>query len=328
MSNLNNFWNDCIEDDYSDLKENIHSSSNSNRTKPSTRMTTSSHKFRPIIYHIRSHMLAKNKNKGNKIIGSYTNNTQKNILSQNSIIKNEIEIQNNNNIIINKLYTKKTKRKKSIINSCYNSRNKSKFNNNSEITSMEIKLRKNLSECTFHPKLISKIKNEKLKEKLFNYSKFTMYERGQIFEMKKKEDNNRMYIEEYKRKNKKYSFKPKINKCPSFKKVTFNEFNYNILNNYYSRMNSAREYKAYKKTKMPFEMCCDNEYIENNKNNNNYCINNNVKSLCGKKNRIRKRFNKLSPSLLLNRIICDKESKISKQNLHKILMNLQLSKDE
>ena len=72
------------------------------------------------------------------------------------------------------------------INNDYNTRNKSTINNNSCLSSLELKLRKNLSECTFHPKLISHIKNKNLKEKLNNYTKFTMYERGQIFEMKKK----------------------------------------------------------------------------------------------------------------------------------------------
>ena len=330
MSNLNNFWDDCIKDDYSEFniftksKDYIHSSSNSNRTKLSTSNTTSHNTYRSINYYKSSNILVKTKNNNN--INDYkTNITQKSLLSQYPSIKNEIEAQtyNKNN---NK---KKSKSKKRIFGSDYYSRNKSKNNNNSYLTSLEIKLRKNLSECTFHPKLVNNIKDKKLKEKLYNYSKFTMYERGRIFEMKKNEDNSRILVEEYKRRNKKYSFKPKINKLPSYKKVIFNDINNDILNNYYSRMNSAREYKKYKNQKMPFELYNYEETYENknpsffNKKNNN-----NINYIYGNKPKKLKQFNKLSPSLLFNKIISDKESELCKQNLHNILMSLPLNKNE
>ena len=64
-----------------------------------------------------------------------------------------------------------------------------------------------------------------------------------FFELKKKEDKNRIYIKEYEKRNKKYPFKPKINKCPIFKNVIFNNSNYDSLNYFFSRMNSARQKK-------------------------------------------------------------------------------------
>ena len=319
MSKLNNFWDDCIDDDFSELnmftksKEQIHSSSNTNRTKLNTSTTISHNVFKPIISNKKHHLLL-SKIKNYKNISDYkTNNGQRSISSRYSTLKNNRQILYNNN-----------NNYKTIINSDYNSRNKTKINNNSCISSSEQKLRKNLSECTFNPKLISNIKNKNLKEKLYNYSKFTMYERGQIFEMKKKEDNERIYYQEYKKKNIKYPFKPKINKCPSFKEVIFNDSNYDSLNYFYSRMNSAREYKIYKNKKMPFEII---NYDEIYKNENSFIIDNNLSLIYGNKIKKKKKINR-SPSLLMTRILSDKEIELCKQNLHNALMNLQLNKNE
>lgn len=319
MSKLNNFWDDCIEDDFSELnmftksKEQIHSSSNTNRTKLSTSTTNSHNVFKPIISSKKPHLLL-SKIKNYKNINDYkTNNSQRSISSRYSTLKNDKRTLDNN------------KKYKTIINNDYYSRNKTKINNNSCISSSEQKLRKDLSECTFNPKLISNIKNKNLKEKLYNYSRFTMYERGQIFEMKKKEDNERIFYQEYKKRNIKYPFKPKINKCPSFKNVIFNDSNYDSLNYFYSRMNSAREYKIYKNKKMPFEII---NYDEIYKNDNNFIIDNNLSLIYGNKIKKKKKVNRLSPSLLMTRILSDKETELCKQNLHNALMNLQLNKNE
>ena len=147
-----------------------------------------------------------------------------------------------------------------------------------------------------------------------------MYERGQIFEMKKKEDNNKIYYEQYKKRNKKYPFKPIIHKCPSFKNVIFNESNYDSLNYFYSRMNSARENKIYKNKKMPFEMI---NYEEIYKNENNSINDNNLSFIYA--NKIKKKSNN---SFIMTRILNEKETELCKQNLHNTLMNLQLNKNE
>lgn len=205
----------------------------------------------------------------------------------------------------------------------YNSRNRYKLSN-ACLSSSEIKLKKNLSECTFFPKLISDIKDKNLLEKLTNYSKFTMYERGKIFEMKKKEDNNRKFYEQNEKKNKKYSFKPSIHKCPSFKNVIFNENNYDSLNYFYSRMHSAREYKLYKNMNIPFGLVNYEEIYQNYKNillKNRKKKDNCIK--CVKKNKLNN--NSSSNSALIKRIFNEKEAKLCRQDLHKALMNLKLT---
>ena len=318
-NNLNNFWDDCLEDDNIILnnfikpKDQNYSTINSNKTKHRTAMTTSPHTLNQKNIKKKSVILNKNSQhfKSFKNLNNYqTNNNQKNILSRYSTLKSDKKgkrIINNYN-----------KYKSNINNSRNLSKNKNK--NNSSLTSMELKLKKSLSECTFNPKLISNIKNKNLKEKLINYSKFTMYERGQIFEMKKKEDNNKIYYEQYKKKNKKYPFRPIIHKCPSFKNVIFNESNYDSLNYFYSRMNSARENKIYKNKKMPFEMI---NYEEIYKNENNSINDNNLSFIYA--NKIKKKSNN---SFIMTRILNEKETELCKQNLHNTLMNLQLNKNE
>ncbi len=298
MSNkLNNFWDDCLKDNnisfnlYINSKDQNYSSINSNRTKNTSKMTIN-----------QSDLETKN------------------------VFHKKKKYFDKRNLFIRYSSTKKEKKRnyKSKILSDFNSRNKSYINNNSCVSSQELKLKKSLSECTFYPKLISRINNKKLKEKLFNYSKFTMYERGQIFEMKKKEDKNRIYNNEYQKRNIKYPFKPKIHKCPIFKKVIFNDSNYDSLNYFYSRMNSAREYKIYKNKKMPFEII---NYDEIYKNENSFIIDNNLSLIYGNKIKKKKKVNR-SPSLLMTRILSDKEIELCKQNLHNALMNLQLNKNE
>ena len=303
MSNkLNNFWDDCLKYDDTSLnlfintKEQNYSSLNSNRTKNSSSLST-------------THLTIEPKKKKYKKLTKYKPPFgQRSLLLKYSSSKKE----------------KIKKINKININNDYNTRNKSTINNNSCLSSLELKLRKNLSECTFHPKLISQIKNKNLKEKLNNYTKFTMYERGQIFEMKKKEDNNRIYIQEYEKRNKKYPFKPKINKCPIFKKVIFNDSNYDSLNYFYSRMNSARENKIYKSKKIPFGTV---NYEEIYKNINNFCKDddNNLSYIYGNNYINDKKNNK---SFLMTKMLNDKETELCKQNLHKALMNLQLNKNE
>ena len=303
MSNkLNNFWDDCLKYDDTSLnlfintKEQNYSSLNSNRTKNSSSLSTNHLTIEPI------------KKKYKKLTKYKPPIAQRSLLLKFTSSKKE----------------KIKKINKININNDYNTRNKSNINNNSCLSSLELKLRKNLSECTFHPKLISQIKNKNLKEKLNNYTKFTMYERGQIFEMKKKEDNNRIYIQEYEKRNKKYPFKPKINKCPIFKKVIFNDSNYDSLNYFYSRMNSARENKIYKSKKIPFGTV-NYEEIYKNINNFNKDDGNNLSYIVGNNYINDKKNNK---SFLMTKILNDKETELCKQNLHKALMNLQLNKNE
>ncbi len=297
MSNkLNNFWDDCLKDNnisfnlYINSKDQNYSSINSNRTKNTSKMTIN-----------QSDLETKN------------------------VFHKKKKYFDKRNLFIRYSSTKKEKKRnyKSKILSDFNSRNKSYINNNSCVSSQELKLKKSLSECTFYPKLISRINNKKLKEKLFNYSKFTMYERGQIFEMKKKEDKNRIYNNEYQKRNIKYPFKPKIHKCPIFKKVIFNDSNYDSLNYFYSRMNSARENKIKKNKIIPFGMI---NYEEIYKNHNNCVYNNNNDSFNIYRNKIRYE-KKNNDSLLMTKILNDKEIELCKQNLHMALMNLQLNKN-
>jgi hypothetical protein len=328
--NLNNFWDDCFEE--KNLQLNIISntksplSSNTNRTKPSTSATNNNE-----ILLVSSNQSAKklqklktNKNNKNNIIQKKLNNRTKEFLekfSSNKTVKTtkKANYRNKNNVLDYKLGRNHSKT---------NSKSKSKINN---ISSEELKLRKNLSECTFHPKIISKVKNRNLEEKLLNYSKFTMYERGQIFQMKKKEDGQRMYLELFKKKNKKYPFKPEIHKCPNFKNVVFNDSNYDSLNYFYSRMNSAREYKIKKNKKIPFNII---NYDDINKNNIDYinrsvCHHNSLSneiSFIMPKKRNKYLVRNLSRNALTIKILNDKETEICKKNLHKALMNLELNK--
>lgn len=294
MSNkLSTFWEDCLKDDnlsfnlYINSKEQNYTSLNSNKTKNTSNISIN-----------QSELEAKN-----LFHKKIANKNKRNIYMKYTSLKKE------------KKYNNKTK-----IYNDYCSRNKSYVNKKPCISSLELKLRKNLSECTFHPKLVSCINNKNLKEKLFNYSKFTMYERGQIFEMKKEEDKNRLYINEYNKRNVKYPFRPKINKCPIFKKVIFNDSNYDSLNYFYSRMNSARENKIHKKKIMTFRMINNEQIYKNYHNSKN---DNNSFNIHGNKINYEKKRN---DSLLMNKILNDKETELCKQNLHKALMNLQLNK--
>ena len=299
-NNLNNFWDDCLKEDNLSLNIFI----NPKKPKYSWLKLKKINNYSSKVSNL-------------KILERINKNYKK-------IAENKAST-NKKNILLKYLSAQKLKPKKvnykTNRNYDYNSRNKS-INNNSCLSSLELKLRKNLSECTFRPKIISYIKNKNLRKKLFNYSKFTMYERGQIFEMKKKEDKNKIYIQEKKKRNIKYSFRPKINKCPIFKRVLFNDSNNESLNFFYSRMNSARENKIYKNKKIPFGII---NYEEIYNNDNNYFNENNLSYIYGYKEKNEKKLNK---SFLVSKILNDKETELCKQNLHEALMNLQLNKDE
>ena len=313
MSNkLNNFWDDCLEEkiisfNYKKSRDKKNHILSSNRTK----FSISKANVCANLYKNNSNILTKK----SKYLKKYkTNNNKKNNISGFSTLKSEKS--SNYDASRNKSNIKKIK--DSNLSKKYNIKN----NSNSSLYSLDLKLKKNLSECTFNPKLISNIKNKDLKEKLYNYSKFTMYERGQIFEMKKKEDNNRIFIEEYKKRNIKYPFKPEIHKCPSFKKVIFNDSNYDSLNYFYSRMNSARENKIYKNKIMPFEMI---NYEEIYKNENDLIHDNDLSYIYNNKFKTKRKSNH---SLLMTRILNEKEAELCKQNLHNTLMSLKLSESD
>ena len=313
MSNkLNNFWDDCLEEkiislNYKKSRDKKNHILSSNRTK----FSISKANVCANLYKNNSNVLTKK----SKYLKKYkTNNNKKNNISGFSTLKSEKS--SNYDASRNKSNIKKIK--DSNLSKKYNIKN----NSNSSLYSLDLKLKKNLSECTFNPKLISNIKNKDLKEKLYNYSKFTMYERGQIFEMKKKEDNNRIFIEEYKKRNIKYPFKPEIHKCPSFKKVIFNDSNYDSLNYFYSRMNSARENKIYKNKIMPFEMI---NYEEIYKNENDLIHDNDLSYIYNNKFKTKRKSNN---SLLMTRILNEKEAELCKQNLHNTLMSLKLSESD
>ena len=313
MSNkLNNFWDDCLEEkiisfNYKKSRDKKNHILSSNRTK----FSISKANVCANLYKNNSNILTKK----SKYLKKYkTNNNKKNNISGFSTLKSEKS--SNYDASRNKSNIKKIK--DSNLSKKYNIKN----NSNSSLYSLDLKLKKNLSECTFNPKLIINIKNKDLKEKLYNYSKFTMYERGQIFEMKKKEDNNRIFIEEYKKRNIKYPFKPEIHKCPSFKKVIFNDSNYDSLNYFYSRMNSARENKIYKNKIMPFEMI---NYEEIYKNENDLMHDNDLSYIYNNKFKTKRKSNH---SLLMTRILNEKEAELCKQNLHNTLMSLKLSESD
>ena len=313
MSNkLNNFWDDCLEEkiislNYKKSRDKKNHILSSNRTK----FSISKANVCANLYKNNSNVLTKK----SKYLKKYkTNNNKKNNISGFSTLKSEKS--SNYDASRNKSNIKKIK--DSNLSKKYNIKN----NSNSSLYSLDLKLKKNLSECTFNPKLIINIKNKDLKEKLYNYSKFTMYERGQIFEMKKKEDNNRIFIEEYKKRNIKYPFKPEIHKCPSFKKIIFNDSNYDSLNYFYSRMNSARENKIYKNKIMPFEMI---NYEEIYKNENDLIHDNDLSYIYNNKFKTKRKSNN---SLLMTRILNEKEAELCKQNLHNTLMSLKLSESD
>lgn len=332
MSNkLNDFWDDCLEEknlEFNSISNfrNPLSSSLSNKTKQSTSTTINNEAIS-----ISSKKDIKSNNSKTKQDNSNTsiNMSQKkvNLITKKFLEKWSPNIDNNkktnkefkNKLGRNKLFARLSKRTKS----------KSKSNN---LSSEEIRLKKNLSECTFHPR-ISPIKNRNLEEKLLNYSKYSMYERGQIFQMKKKEDNQRMFRERNKKINIQYSFKPEIHKCPNFKKVFFNESNYDSLNYFYSRMNSARKDKINKKKKMPFNIVNYDELYKNKDeyfNKSVYNINSN--SSCEIGYLIPKKYykcfeKKLCRTILIKRKLYRKNAEICKQNLHKALMELELNKN-
>lgn len=329
--NLSNFWDDCIEGKNLELNllmnSKNHISSYTNRTKQSTSTTNNNEIL----------LVSSNKKNNNS---SKINQNYRNV----SPILNQKKFHNKTKDFLGKYPSYKdiktikksnSKNKTKILNNT-SKRNKQKFHNrsnpNNNISSEELKLRKNLSECTFHPKIISRIRNRNLKEKLLNYSKFTMYERGQIFEMKKKEDGQRMYLELFKKKDKKYPYKPEIHKCPSFRKVIFNEGNYESLNYFYSRLNSARENKINKNKKLPFNIINYEQIYSNNsayfnKSNRSVCHNNSsyseISYIMPKKKYL---VRDLSHSSLMSKVLNDKETEICKKNLHKALMELELNK--
>jgi len=149
---------------------------------------------------------------------------------------------------------------------------------------------------------------------------------AKFLKWKKKEDKNRIYIQEYEKRNKKYPFKPKINKCPVFKNVVFNDSNYDSLNYFYSRMNSAREKKIYKSKKIPFGTINYEEIYKNNSNFFKYNHNNNLSYIYRHNNYRNEQKN--CNSFLMTKILNYKETELCKQNLHEALMNLQLNKNE
>lgn len=323
--NLNNFWDDCIEEKNLNLlistKNNF--SINSTRTKQSTSKNTrntilSGNILNKFINNYNSKIKYRNINR--KINNKTLLNKTKEILGKFSISKDNKGKRKTNKINNNKIYYKYGLNK-----------NKSKNNLSTE----ELRLKKSLSECSFQPKLISNVKNKNLKEKLLNYSKFTMYERGLIFKMKKKEDSKRLYLEYNKKYNKQYPYKPEIHKCPSFKDVIFNYSNYDSLNYFYKRLNSARENRINKKIKMPFttvnyeEIYKDNSDFFNNSsinNNNNSNFNLSEISYIMPKKVKNKNLMNLYSNSLRNKSLNIKETEFCKQNLHKVLMELQLNK--
>ena len=324
--NLSNFWDDCFEEKNFELNILIssknHIPSNSNRTKQSTSTTNNNE----IISG------SSNKKSGTKYKIKQNCRNIHNIMNKKKLYnKTKDFIDKYPKFKGIKSIKKPTNNKKNNIINYLSGRNKPKINN---ISSEEINLRKNLSECTFHPKIISQVKNRNLKEKLLNYSKFSMYERGQIFQMKKKEDGQRMYVELFKKKNKRYPYKPEIHKCPNFRNVIFNESNYESLNSFYSRMNSARENKINKSKKIPFNIINYDEIYRNNStyfnmSNKTVCHNNsnfNEISYIMPKKKNKHMVRNLTHSLLTTKILNDKETEICKQNLHKALMELELSK--
>ena len=332
--NLSNFWDDCIEGKNLELNLLInsknHISSNTNRTKQSTSTTNNNE-----IILVSSNN--KNNNNNSKSKQNYRNVNP--ILNQKKFYnKTKDFLEKYPSYKVIKTIKKSNNKNKTKISNNTPDRIKQKIHNlskrSSNISSEELKLRKILSECTFHPKIVSRVKNRNLKEKLLNYSKFTMYERGQIFEMKKKEDGQRMYLELFKKKNNNYSYKPEIHKCPSFRKVIFNEGNYESLNYFYSRLNSARENKINKNKKIPFSTI---NYEEIYRNNSGY-FNKSNRSVCHNHSSISeisyimpKKFNKylvrnLSHTSLMAKVLNDKETEICKKNLHKALMELELNK--
>ena len=332
--NLSNFWDDCIEGKNLELNLLInsknHISSNTNRTKQSTSTTNNNE-----IILVSSNN--KNNNNNSKSKQNYRNVNP--ILNQKKFYnKTKDFLEKYPSYKVIKTIKKSNNKNKTKISNNTPDRIKQKIHNlskrSSNISSEELKLRKILSECTFHPKIVSRVKNRNLKEKLLNYSKFTMYERGQIFEMKKKEDGQRMYLELFKKKNNNYSYKPEIHKCPSFRKVIFNEGNYESLNYFYSRLNSARENKINKNKKIPFSTINYEEIYRNNsgyfnKSNRSVCHNNS--SISEISYIMPKKFNKylvrnLSHTSLMAKVLNDKETEICKKNLHKALMELELNK--
>ena len=332
--NLSNFWDDCIEGKNLELNLLInsknHISSNTNRTKQSTSTTNNNE-----IILVSSNN--KNNNNNSKSKQNYRNVNP--ILNQKKFYnKTKDFLEKYPSYKVIKTIKKSNNKNKTKISNNTPDRIKQKIHNlskrSSNISSEELKLRKILSECTFHPKIVSRVKNRNLKEKLLNYSKFTMYERGQIFEMKKKEDGQRMYLELFKKKNNNYSYKPEIHKCPSFRKVIFNEGNYESLNYFYSRLNSARENKINKSKKIPFSTINYEEIYRNNsgyfnKSNRSVCHNNS--SISEISYIMPKKFNKylvrnLSHTSLMAKVLNDKETEICKKNLHKALMELELNK--
>ena len=332
--NLSNFWDDCIEGKNLELNLLInsknHISSNTNRTKQSTSTTNNNE-----IILVSSNN--KNNNNNSKSKQNYRNVNP--ILNQKKFYnKTKDFLEKYPSYKVIKTIKKSNNKNKTKISNNTPDRIKQKIHNlskrSSNISSEELKLRKILSECTFHPKIVSRVKNRNLKEKLLNYSKFTMYERGQIFEMKKKEDGQRMYLELFKKKNNNYSYKPEIHKCPSFRKVIFNEGNYESLNYFYSRLNSARENKINKNKKIPFSTINYEEIYRNNsgyfnKSNRSVCHNNS--SISEISYIMPKKFNKYlvrnsSHTSLMAKVLNDEETEICKKNLHKALMELELNK--
>ena len=330
MSNkLNDFWDDCL--DQKNLELNLISNIKyplsliSSKTKQST-STTINNESKSIT----SLKFDKSKNFKNK--SNFNNITihiqpkKINLITQKFLEKWSPNINDENK----KKKVFKNKLGRNILLTRLNKKSKSKSKTNN-LSSEEIRLKKNLSECTFHPK-ISPIKSKNLQEKLLNYSKYTMYERGQIFQMKKQEDKQRMVRENRKKNNIiQYLFKPEIHKCPSFKKVFFNGSNYDSLNYFYTRMNSARKDKMNKKKKMPFNNVTYDEIYKNKKEHFNRCFcHHNSKSrnfyFMPKKNC--KYFKReLSGNLLMKKMLYDKNEEKIKQNLHKLLMELELNKN-
>ena len=328
MSNkLNDFWDDCL--DQKNLELNLISNlrypliSISSKTKQSTSTTNNNEALSITSKNIDKSNNSKNKPWNNNM--SLYIQPKKNNLIINQFLE-KYSPNKNEQKLTNYVFKNKLGRNKLLPRSNKKSKSKSKSNN---LSSEEILLKKNLSECTFRPK-ISPIKDKHLKEKLLNYSKYSMYERGQIFQMKKKEDKQRMFRER-KKISMQYSFKPEIHKCPSFKKVVFNESNYDSLNYFYSRMNSARKNKINIKKKLPFNIVnYDELYRDKNEYLNMNLYHNNSKSeIC---NFLPKKNNKcfersLSRNILIKKVLCKKNTEICKQNLHKILMELELNKN-
>ena len=114
-----------------------------------------------------------------------------------------------------------------------------KVNHQMMCTSNDKKIKNDLKECTFTPK-ITKLKNKSLiKYHIDEYSKYPLLERFKIFKRKKDTFQFKKRLKKITKSVEKYNFFPKINKCMNFEKIKNNDYDeYN--RNFYQRMENSR----------------------------------------------------------------------------------------